>query len=280
MKKFEKFTAIAFMGIATLLSSCEKDESTQTNETKSPESSEVSQDILDKLEKLAFNTNNVTVEDIMLPDGTTEKRYLVEGDITLSEDYINTMELNGGVQSEQYRTRNLVRPGRYTVVGFTGGRFALSERGRTGLQWAVNNYNRLNLNISLDLSFGTDIDDADMVIYDNPDQRGSGGSAGFPVGGRPHRLIQIYGLDRSSNNVNEHVITHEIGHALGFRHTDYFSRQSCGQRTNEGSGGVGAIQIPGTPTGFDPTSIMLSCFSNSTDGEFNNNDIIALNFLY
>ena len=49
---------------------------------------------------------------------------------------------------------------------------------------------------------------------------------------------------------------------------------------NEGSGGVGAIHIPGTPTGFDPNSIMLSCFSSSEDGEFGPFDVTALEFLY
>ena len=35
-----------------------------------------------------------------------------------------------------------------------------------------------------------------------------------------------------------------------------------------------------TPTGFDATSIMLACFSFSTNGEFNNNDITALRNIY
>ena len=76
-------------------------------------------------------------------------------------------------------------------------------------------------------------------------------------------------------------MTHEIGHCLGLRHTDYFNRSlSCGSGGNEGDGGVGANHIPGTPTGFDANSIMLACFSSSEDGEFGPFDIKALEYLY
>jgi hypothetical protein len=72
---------------------------------------------------------------------------------------------------------------------------------------------------------------------------------------------------------------HEIGHTLGMRHTDWFSRQSCGQ-SGESAGSDGAVHIPGTRTGFDSTSIMLACFGANEDGEFNSNDITAFRYLY
>ncbi|MEM6801987.1 MAG: M57 family metalloprotease, partial [Bacteroidota bacterium] len=50
--------------------------------------------------------------------------------------------------------------------------------------------------------------------------------------------------------------------------------------TNEGSAGVGANHIPGTPTGFDSNSIMLACFGSNEDGEFGNFDRVALEFMY
>jgi hypothetical protein len=73
------------------------------------------------------------------------------------------------------------------------------------------------------------------------------------------------------------VIQHEIGHCIGFYHTDYMVANACG-----GTGIspiVNPIHIPGTPTGNDPNSFMIQCIwgQNRT---FNGNDIIAMNYLY
>ena len=153
MKNYSNFIAISLLGMATLFTSCEKEGIDESSEsTITGETNIVSQEVLEKIESLALNTKDVTLEDFVLPDGSTEKRYMVEGDIAISPSYIENMELNGGVQSEQYRTNNLVSPGVITVLGFDGGRFALSTRNRNGLQLAVDNFNRLNLDISMDLS--------------------------------------------------------------------------------------------------------------------------------
>jgi len=190
-----------------------------------------------------------------------------------------------GLTGEQYRTSNLVSVSgtrTISVIGYTGSGFALTSKMRTGLQWAINNYNRLNLSLRFTVSFAASTN-ADIVVYNNG-AAGGGGSAGFPSGGNPFKWVQINaGTDAFSTNVNEHVIGHEIGHCIGFRHTDYFNRSiSCGSGGNEGSAGVGAIHIPGTPTTNvnSSTSLMLACFNSGVDGEFTSSDITALNFLY
>lgn len=266
------------LALMLVFSSCQKEDSVvieeQTVQEKYPE-------ITKALEENYFNPNDLEFVDFQLPDGSFQEMFKVEGDLMFTKQQILNMDHSGGVATKQYRTNNLVQISTIDIIGYTGGGgFGLSSKERTALQWAVNNYNRLNLNIRFNLTFGTNYQPKDMVVYHNPNQSGAGGSAGFPVGGQPHKFVQIYGLNGYNTNVVEHVITHEIGHSVGLRHTDWFSRQSCGQNVNEGSAGVGAIHIPGTPTGYDSTSVMLACFSSSEDGEFNGNDVTALRYLY
>jgi hypothetical protein len=279
MKKFQNLTLLMAMVLGVILVSCTQD-NTNSVEEEQDQAVGIAQDVLEKARSLHFNTYDMQVTTFEKPGGKIEEAYLLEGDIMLTHDQLMGMELGGDITSKQYRTNNLVNDGVITIIGYTANNSnGLTQTMQTALQWAVNNYNRLNLDISFQLTYGTNWQDKDMVVYQVAG--GAGGSAGFPSGGAPNKFVRINsGLAGFSTNVHEHVICHEIGHSVGFRHSDYFSRQSCGQNTNEGSAGVGAIHIPGTPTGWDPTSLMNACFSSSEDGEFNNNDITALRFMY
>ncbi|AXT53032.1 peptidase [Aquimarina sp. BL5] len=285
MKKI-KFLALCAIA-AGVMTSCQKDEI--ANDAQ-PVSLELSKDLQDKMLAAGVNPGDAEIVTITHLDGNPTQ-YVKSGDITLNlgllENDVYKLGIEDDGDTKQYRTSNLVTGSRRTIdiLGFTGSGNALSSNMRTGLQWAVNNYNRLNNSLTFRLTFGTNFQAADMVVYNN-NQSGQGGSAGFPSGGAPFKFVQILnGLSNASNNLNEHVIGHEIGHSIGFRHTDY-ARRRCGGG-NEGSGGVGAINIPGTPTanqwgqnGLDSDSIMISCFDGSEDGEFSSFDITALNFLY
>ncbi len=183
----------------------------------------------------------------------------------------------GDSSQEQYRTTNLINTSLSKICidapGFTG---VFS----TALDLAIQNYEEQPLTFAMARTPSSGCSfTIDAVI-----QPGLvGGSAGFPSGGLPFGTITIGGgLSTFSVDTIEHVITHEIGHTIGFRHSDFFNRSiSCGSGGNEGDAGVGAIHIPGTPTGATVGgSVMNSCFRTSETGELTASDVTALTALY
>ena len=258
------FTTAAVVAVCMLvLFACRKN-------AKTDSTSDVSNEALAKIYALGFSNKNV------VSDG--KGNYIVEGDILLSSDDLNAVPETkflriGG--EEQYRTTNLVRKPRTITVSLASNLSTWS----TALNTALARYNALGLQIK----FSRVTSGANISIVN-----GSGSflaSSGFPTSsGNPYNQVilnssQVAG--QPSNTVAS-ILAHEIGHCIGFRHTDYMNRAySCGGTpVNEGSAGVGAINIPGTPTGPDPNSWMLSCIGSGQDRPFNANDKIALNYLY
>ncbi len=247
----------------------------------------VSQEVLDAASKLGLNINHLHYDTFHFPDGTTEERLYLEEDITIKEEelislskQIKNTKGKGGASGRHYSTRNLVRQGsQISIVGRTGGYYGLTNAEQRGLRMAVENYNNLRLSIRFNLSFRA-YGNGDITVYNNRNSRRSGGQAEFPNYGKPGKWIQVYNLGYYSMDMVEHLITHEIGHAIGLRHTDWFDRRSCGENSNEGHGWIGANHISGTPTGRDYSSIMQSCLGRYTSGEFNYNDRRALHTLY
>jgi hypothetical protein len=206
-----------------------------------------------------------------------------DGDIYVGRDARVTLEASqemletDGATQEQYRTTNLVNAGTRICVNPTS-TFNSYTRLSQGLDAAIANYNALGLTITFQRG-GTGC----TASITAQTMSGAGGSAGFPSGGRPYGTINIgTGLNSYSVDVNEHVITHELGHAIGFRHSDYYNRAiSCGSGGNEGTAGVGAIHIPGTPTTATVGgSVMNSCFRSTETGEWTSSDRTALTYLY
>jgi hypothetical protein len=261
------FTLTAVVAACMLtLFACRKNASSET-----ASSSGVSDDVLAKIYNLGFSNKDV------IPDGNGN--YIVEGDILLSEADLNTkndVSLLRVADEEQYRTTNLVRNLPRTI---TVSMSSALNTWSTALNTAISRYNALGLRITF-----TRVSSGGNINIVN----GTGNflaSAGFPTSsGNPYSQIILVStaVAGQPQNTVASILAHEMGHCVGFRHTDYFNRSySCGgSAVNEGSAGVGAINIPGTPTGADPNSWMLSCIGSGQNRPFNANDITALNYLY
>ncbi|SHF85801.1 M57 family metalloprotease [Flavisolibacter ginsengisoli] len=273
MKKIVMPFAVVCITAMTFVA-CKKDAKT------SAETDAVPQSVLAKIQSQGFSTDAVKKVD---------NGYLVEGDIILTDENLNSKSTSPTLliaQEEQYRTTNLVtRLPRTVTVSVTN----LPTVYVLATQEAIGRYNALpNKRLTFQyISSGT----GDIDIYGFNEGPSGGyitlGSSGFPTAaGDPFNQIKMnqnqyaYGSNPDQHYVAS-VIQHEMGHCIGFRHTDYMNRAySCGgRRSNEGSAGVGAILIPGTPSTANAESFMLAC-SNGGNRTFNANDLIAMDYLY
>lgn len=263
MRKLMQFAALLLIG-SLAFTSCKKEVKSETDE--------ISSETMAKIRDLGFSTSNVQV---------IEEGFLVEGDIIITPEMLNQRPSSPTLliaQEEQYRTFNLVTGmPRNITVSVSG---SVSSAFSTAVNDALARYNAENLGLTFTrVSSGGNIN----IRIVNTGQYIA--SAGFPTSnGDPYNEVKYAKkYTNYSNGFMTTVIAHELGHCIGFRHTDYMNRSfSCGTGGNEGqtTTGVGAVHIPGTPTGPDPNSWMLSCLSSTTNRPFNANDKIALDYLY
>ena len=232
---------------------------------------EENQEIVDNLVQAGFQS-----DDIMIVDGNVYVGRDAHVTLAASREMLEP----AAEGQEQYRTTNQVGSGVSKICVVTAGRFDRYSRLSAGLDLAIENYNQLGLRLTFARGAASDCN----ATITAKAAGGVGGSAGFPSGGMPYGTINIgTGLQNYSIDVNEHVISHELGHCIGFRHSDYYNRAiSCGgSSSNEGDAGIGAILIPGTPSSATlGGSVMNSCFRSSESGEWSSSDTTALNALY
>ncbi len=239
-------------------------------DTKELSQQAISQEVLNQIKDMGFSTTDVQV---------IEEGYLVEGDIVITHEQLGQLDPWTTLriaETEQYHTTNLVTGLPRVITVSSSGQ--VNANVSSAIDVAIARYNAENLGLTFTrVGSGGDIN---IKVV-------NGGnfiaSAGFPSGGNPYDLVKFNKQYQNwGNSTLATVFAHEIGHCIGFRHTDYMDRSySCGGGySNEGAGSVGAVHIPGTPTGPDAASWMLACLGNGTNRPFNNNDKTALDYLY
>jgi hypothetical protein len=269
------FAAICVLALA--MTSCKKSGKENPNEIPAT--------VMAQIQAKGFSTDNVQKQN---------GGYLVEGDIVLTEDNLKSEPTSPNMiiaQEEQYRTFNLVSVSKHATIKVALNNSSAQHDAAfsAALNEAISRYNAENLSISFTRVAPTQSPDITVVAFYQVSN--TLGSSGFPnSAGDPYNQVQMntywYNTSTTSTNVNYigTIMAHEIGHCIGMRHTDYMNRAySCGGRkSNEGQSntGVGAVLIPGTPSGADANSWMLACVGSNVNRPFNANDKVALGYIY
>ena len=257
------------LGLILTFASCDQDEAI-TGE-------EIPADVLQNIERLGFSTDGVFREKEL-------GGYIIEGDIHITEEELKSVPQEIRVPNEeQYRTFNVVKMTPRTIRISVDSKVSSIE---SNVATAIERYNNENLLITFTM---LESGRGDIHFTLAPRNAGYLASAGFPTRkGDPHRSIKVNlnAMRSYSEGAKASIMAHEIGHCIGFRHTDWYDRSiSCGGGGSEGqeTSGVGAEHIPGTPSkddNVDGGSFMLSCIGSNTDRDFTNFDKIALDYLY
>ncbi|WP_239691556.1 M57 family metalloprotease [Hymenobacter lapidarius] len=234
----------------------------------------MSQAVISQIKEMGLTTDGIK---------RVEGGYLVEGDIVITDENLaqkpDYQLLRVGDQ-EQYRTSNLVSVGSGRTISIQVSIY-LPSAYVTATDELIRRYN----NQSLRIRFVRVTSGGQIFLSKAPDGSTYLASAGFPSDGNPFNSIKVNSDAIGTANASTYIATilaHEVGHCIGYRHTDYMDRSySCGgSYSNEGAGTVGAIHIPGTPTGPSSGSWMLACIGSGQNRYFTSSDVTALNYVY
>jgi hypothetical protein len=201
---------------------------------------------------------------------------LVEGDIHLSKAQLRTATPLGSDDplrpGFQYRTTNLVTAAnvRGIVVDLSG--LSSQTAWQTAARDAITHWNGTGSNVQMtEGSTGVDITVATTCTSSN-----IAAYASFPAGGNVGPTIYVntcFGYSTSSAQ-KVHNMVHELGHTLGFRHSNYTQQ-------GESAGTEGAVHIYGTPTSGNATgSVMNGGTALNSWAGFAASDLTAVRSIY
>jgi len=243
------FKIAMLLGTVLTMVQCQNEELNTIGES-SVNDKEVSKEVIDKLNFLGFDTENYPVR-------LHGDDYIVEGDMVFSSKELATISTD----EKQRRSANLIscaNARNIRVRNFILNRIPNAEREFSA---ALREWNRVRGHIVRLVEVDSD---HDILVSAVSNISGNAiGQGALPSNGEPGSSILLNDDFRNeSRSFWKHVIIHELGHTLGFEHTD----------SNEGT------QIDGTPN-TDARSVMNTAVSPANT-RLSRNDITALQALY
>ncbi len=272
MKKHFKSITFFMMGVMVCLSSCKKEEiplnETINTEKIINEEGFTDAELFDMIR--ALQIDNGALSNITL-FGT--EYILVGNDIIIPKDevverYNSTRAGKNGLGAKHHRATTIFNPKQFGTIDIYGLNekdkdSGLSKKLQKALKAAVNAYNKLDgLSIKFKLKFDTFNNlkrkgiKADILVVDETDNEKyklhTGAFAELPrADGSAGFLIETIRLEDRTDKDLKRLFIHELGHSIGFRHTDWDTAASCEvveripEKANDS--GYGAIHIPGSP---------------------------------
>lgn len=259
--------AFTFLFTFIIYSGCsKKDEAEQKSNVVSETDKEL-------IANMGFSTDNI----VKIDNG-----FLVEGDIYIGKDQLDQNDIRGGkpVNAEYYLTPLRVTGlPRHISIYLSG---ALHSKFVAAADAAIARYNAQPLRIT----FGriSSAANATIIINSGPVPSGHVGVSGFPSGGNPYSPISLNTplLSGWKHESLTTVITHLLGHAIGFLHTDL--PKTIADCIDAGTTSDyapypygGAIHIPGLAS---KNSWMSVCLGSEINKPFNSSDSLILGLIY
>jgi hypothetical protein len=207
------------------------------------------------------------------------EEYLVDEDILFSKSVQPGLPVAEGPKTEQYSLANCVG---YNVQPNITVRIDPSLSNLTNeITGAINMWNSvINCRINLTLTTATN---QNILITNTNLGPNICGAAYFPMNGLPGAIIRINRDYIAGNSFvqRQRTIAHELGHAIGFRHTNWELNGEDRSGVHPDNGAVfNAMHILGTPTGGDVNSLMNGGQCGIGASTLSNFDILAVQFMY
>lgn len=205
--------------------------------------------------------------------------YLVDGDILFAKNSKPDFSIFGGQpQTEQYGTANYVGYNIQSNVRIIAEAALTSYSAQ--IDGAITLWNNIpNCRLKFNRSALPQITIKAGYAY------GACAVSYFPMNGNPGStiIVDLSVISSLSTVQIQSLIAHELGHTIGFRHTNWQSTSPVEPQSGTSSyngARFSAMHILGTPTGNDPTSIMNGQTCGISPTTLSNFDILAMQFMY